>query len=38
MTERTLSEGYDKTTAWATFIELGIPDSSINFFVETFLS
>ena len=38
MTERTLSEGYDKTTAWATYIELGIPDSSINFFVETFLS
>ncbi|MHA2299307.1 MAG: phosphoribosyltransferase, partial [Candidatus Hodarchaeales archaeon] len=38
MSERTLSESYDKTTAWATFIEIGIPDSSIIFFVETFLS
>lgn len=38
MTKRTLSEGYNKTTAWAAFIELGIPDSSIIFFLETFLS
>ncbi|MFX0185300.1 MAG: phosphoribosyltransferase [Candidatus Hodarchaeota archaeon] len=38
MTERTISENYDKTKAWATFIELGIPDSSVIFFVENFLS
>jgi hypoxanthine phosphoribosyltransferase len=38
MTERTITEGYDKTKAWLTFIELGIPDSSVIFFVETFLS
>jgi len=37
MTERTLTEQYDKTRAWATFLELGIPDSSVNFFVENFL-
>lgn len=37
MTERTLSEQYDKTRAWTTFLELGIPDSSVNFFVENFL-
>ncbi|MFX0171263.1 MAG: phosphoribosyltransferase [Candidatus Hodarchaeota archaeon] len=38
MTERTITEGYDKTKAWVTFIELGIPDSSVIFFVENFLS
>jgi hypoxanthine phosphoribosyltransferase len=38
MAERTISEEYDAATAWRTFIELGIPDSSIIFFVETFLS
>ncbi len=37
MTERTISEGYDKAEAWATFIKLGIPDSSVAFFVENFL-
>ncbi|MHA1971657.1 MAG: phosphoribosyltransferase [Candidatus Hodarchaeales archaeon] len=36
MTERTISEKYNRTTAWATFIELGIPDSSVIFFVENF--
>ncbi len=38
MTERTIAENLDKTTAWATFLELGIPDSSVIFFVENFLS
>ncbi len=38
MAERTISEGYDPATAWKTFIELGIPDSSIVFFLNTFLS
>lgn len=38
MTERTISEGYDKAEAWATFVKLGIPDSSVSFFVENFLS
>lgn len=38
MTERTISEGYDKAEAWATFLKLGIPDSSVTFFVENFLS
>ncbi|UCG89523.1 MAG: phosphoribosyltransferase [Candidatus Heimdallarchaeota archaeon] len=38
MTERTISEGYDKAEAWATFIKLGIPDSSVSFFVKNFLS
>lgn len=38
MTERTISEGYDKAEAWATFLKLGIPDSSVSFFVENFLS
>ncbi len=37
MTERTLAEELDKTKAWATFLELGIPDSSVIFFVENFL-
>ncbi|MHA1947729.1 MAG: phosphoribosyltransferase [Candidatus Hodarchaeales archaeon] len=36
MTERTLSQKLDKTKAWATFLELGIPDSAVIFFVETF--
>ncbi|PWI46335.1 hypothetical protein CEE45_17400 [Candidatus Heimdallarchaeota archaeon B3_Heim] len=36
MTEQTLSQELTKTKAWATFIEQGIPDSAINFFVETF--
>ncbi|MFX1285210.1 MAG: phosphoribosyltransferase [Promethearchaeota archaeon] len=38
MTERTISEGYNKAEAWATFIKLGIPDSSVSFFVKNFLS
>ncbi len=38
MTERTISEKYNKTEAWKNFIELGIPDSSVIFFVENFLS
>jgi hypoxanthine phosphoribosyltransferase len=38
MTERTVAEGYNKTQAWKYFIELGIPDSSVIFFVENFLS
>ncbi len=37
MTERTISEKYTKTEAWKTFIELGIPDSSVNFFIKNFL-
>jgi hypoxanthine phosphoribosyltransferase len=37
MTERTISEGYDRIQAWSTFTGLGIPDSSVNFFVENFL-
>ncbi|MHA2327887.1 MAG: phosphoribosyltransferase, partial [Candidatus Hodarchaeales archaeon] len=37
MTERTLLEKYSKTKAWATFLELGIPDSSVIFFVENFM-
>lgn len=37
MTERTISEKYSKTEAWKTFIRLGIPDSSVSFFVENFL-
>ncbi|MHA2054512.1 MAG: phosphoribosyltransferase [Candidatus Hodarchaeales archaeon] len=36
MTERTLSQKLDKTKAWATFLEVGIPDSAVIFFVETF--
>ncbi len=36
MTERTLSQKLDKTDAWATFLELGIPESAVIFFVETF--
>ncbi len=36
MTERTLSQKLDKTKAWATFLELGIPDSAVIFFVENF--
>ena len=36
MTEQTLSQELTKTKAWATFIEQGIPDPAINFFVETF--
>ena len=36
MTERTLSQKLDKTEAWATFLEVGIPDSAVIFFVETF--
>lgn len=37
MTERTISESYDRIQAWSAFTGLGIPDSSVNFFVETFL-
>ncbi|MHA1954231.1 MAG: phosphoribosyltransferase [Candidatus Heimdallarchaeaceae archaeon] len=36
MTERTLSQKLDKTEAWATFLEVGIPDSAVMFFVEAF--
>jgi len=36
MTEQTLSKKLDKTEAWATFLEQGIPDSAVIFFVETF--
>ena len=36
MSERTLSQKLDKTQAWATFLEQGIPDSAVIFFVETF--
>ena len=36
MCEHTIKEKLDKTTAWKTFIEIGIPDSAINFFIETF--
>jgi hypoxanthine phosphoribosyltransferase len=36
MTERTLSLKLDKTKAWAMFLEQEIPDSAVNFFVETF--
>jgi len=36
MTEQTLSKKLDKTKAWATFLEQGIPDSAVIFFVETF--
>ena len=36
MTEQTLSKKLDKTNAWVTFLELGIPDSAVIFFVETF--
>ena len=36
MTERTLSLKLDKTKAWAMFLEEGIPDSAVIFFVETF--
>ena len=38
MCERTISEKLDKTVAWAKFIELGIPDSAVNFFIETFFA
>lgn len=38
MTERMVSEGYNKTQAWTAFIELGIPDETVNFFVENFLA
>ncbi|MFW9777909.1 MAG: phosphoribosyltransferase [Candidatus Heimdallarchaeota archaeon] len=37
MKERTISERYDRIQAWSTFTGLGIPDSSVNFFVENFL-
>ena len=36
MTEQTLSKKLDKTEAWAMFLEQGIPDSAVIFFVETF--
>ena len=36
MTERTLSQKLEKTEAWAMFLEQGIPDSAVIFFVETF--
>jgi len=36
MTEQTLSKKLDKTKAWVTFLEQGIPDSAVMFFVETF--
>jgi hypoxanthine phosphoribosyltransferase len=36
MTERTLTLKLDKTKAWAMFLEEGIPDSAVIFFVETF--
>jgi hypoxanthine phosphoribosyltransferase len=36
MTEQTLSKKLDKTEAWALFLEQGIPDSAVIFFVETF--
>jgi len=36
MTEQTLSKKLDKTKAWVTFLEQGIPDSAVIFFVETF--
>jgi hypoxanthine phosphoribosyltransferase len=36
MTEQTLSKKLNKTEAWATFLEEGIPDSAVMFFVETF--
>ncbi len=36
MTEQTLSKKLDKTKAWAMFLEQGIPDSAVIFFVETF--
>lgn len=37
MTERTISESYSKTEAWKTFLDLGIPDSSVDFFIKNFL-
>lgn len=37
MTERTISENYSKTEAWKTFLDLGIPDSSVDFFIKNFL-
>ncbi len=36
MTEQTLSKKLNKTEAWAMFLEQGIPDSAVIFFVETF--
>ncbi|MHA1205962.1 MAG: phosphoribosyltransferase [Candidatus Hodarchaeales archaeon] len=36
MTEQTLSKKLDKTEAWVMFLEQGIPDSAVIFFVETF--
>lgn len=38
MCELTINEKLDKTVAWTKFIELGLPDSAINFFIETFFS
>ncbi|MHA1513043.1 MAG: phosphoribosyltransferase [Candidatus Hodarchaeales archaeon] len=36
MTEQTISKKLDKTEAWVMFLEQGIPDSAVIFFVETF--
>ena len=36
MTERSQSENYTETEAWKEFLELGIPESSVVFFIENF--
>lgn len=38
MTERSQSQNFNEIEAWKEFLELGIPESSINFFLDRFIA